>query len=179
MTVHSFSLMPFPDPALPGIEISGRIERDYDKLSIRFFLTGDIKEIQIPPAASRPCRADELWRATCFEFFLAIDRQPQYWEFNLSPSGNWNVYRMDAYRRVGFREEPLVEQLQLKPRRNVDCISLAADVDLSTIIPHGQIMQAGVTSIIQTRFGHETYWALSHPAPRPDFHLRKSFLLQL
>ena len=179
MTEHHYSLVPFPDPAPPGIIISGRIEREHEKLAVYYSLTGNREEILIPVSASRPGRRDQLWTETCFEFFLAIRDQPQYWEFNLSPSGNWNAYRMDAYRRVGFREEMSIEQLQVEVLKNGDCISAAVSVELSQIIPAGEIIQVGVASVIQTRSGQETYWALAHPAPYPDFHLKNSFLLQL
>ena len=179
MTEHHFSLVPFPDLVLPVINISGRIAREQGKLAIHFSLTGNREEIIFPPAASGPGRRDELWMGTCFELFLALQGQPQYWEFNLSPSGHWNAYRMDAYRRIGFREESLIEHLQVDFLEDADCLATAAYVDLSPIIPPGEIVQAAVTSVIQTRSGHETYWALSHPAPQPDFHLREGFLLHL
>jgi hypothetical protein len=33
--------------------------------------------------------------------------------------------------------------------------------------------------VIQTQDRHETYWALVHPQPQADFHLRDSFILEL
>lgn len=179
MSEHRFLLVPFPDPDLPGIQIAGMITRERGKLAVHFSITGSRAGIVFPPAASQPGRRGQLWTATCLEFFLAIRDQPQYWEFNLAPSGDWNVYRMDAYRRVGFREEPLVEKLQVEFREEADCLVADAYVDLSSIIPPQEIIQVGVASIIQTRSGHETYWALWHPGPQADFHLREGFLLQL
>lgn len=179
MTEYHFSLVPFPDPAPPGIVISGRISREREKLAVYFSLTGNREEILLPASASQPGRRDQLWTETCFEFFLAIRDQPQYWEFNLSPSGNWNAYRMDAYRRVGFRTEMSIEQLQVEILKNENCISASASVELGRVIPAVETIQVGVASVIQTRAGHETYWALAHPAPHPDFHLREGFLLQL
>lgn len=179
MTEHHFSLVPFPDPVLPRIQISGRVARERNLLSIQYSLAGSTGDILFPKPATQPGRRDELWMETCFEFFLALPGQPQYWEFNLSPAGHWNTYRMDAYRRIGFREEPLIEQLQVECRKEVDCLSAAVCVDLSSIIPSGEVIQVGITSVLQTRSGSETYWALSHPAPQADFHSRESFLLQL
>ena len=37
-------------------------------------------------------RRDGLWKATCFEAFLALPNQSRYWEINLSPNGDWAVY---------------------------------------------------------------------------------------
>lgn len=124
-------------------------------------------------------RKDGLWVTTCFEFFLALPDDPRYWEFNLSPSGDWNVYHMDAYRRVGFREETSIQRLQIEVRNEAGCISLNADVDLSPLIPEGQPIQLGFASIIQTIDKHETYWALAHPDSKADFHIRDCFLIRL
>ena len=122
---------------------------------------------------------DELWKATCFEFFLAVKGQPGYWEFNMSSSGDWNVYRMDAYRRVSFREESAISQLLFESGKRSDGYSLDVSVSLDSIIERGAELQVAITAVIQTLDGDETYWALTHPAPYADFHLRESFILEL
>ena len=130
-------------------------------------------------SSRRPARKDELWQTTCFECFLAIPDGPQYWEFNMSPSGDWNVYHMDAYRRVGVREETSIQQLPFAVQKDVDCFSLEVSVDLDPIIRQENIVQVGISSVIQTKDGIESYWALAHPNPQADFHLRESFILVL
>jgi hypothetical protein len=126
-----------------------------------------------------PSRKDELWKATCFEFFLAIKGQPGYWEFNLAPCGDWNVYRMDAYRRVGFREETAISRLHFEFKKESGGYSLDVSVDMASLIQPEQELQMAITAIIQTMDGIETYWALAHPASHADFHLRESFILAL
>ncbi len=179
MTQHSFALIPFQDDHIPKILITGGIAREQNLLSIQYVLTGALDEINFPEPVGHPGRNGELWLATCFEFFLAINDQPQYWEFNLSPSGEWNVFRMDAYRRIGFREEKLIQDLQMEFRRDPDRARLDASMDLSPIIDPEMDLQAGITSVIQTRDGHETFWALAHPNLQADFHVRESFNLVL
>jgi hypothetical protein len=179
MTDRSFSLIPFPAPNIPKISITGEISLQDNIVNLRYSLSGEIENIPLPPTAVNPSRKDELWRETCFELFLAIKDQPQYWEFNLSPSGDWNVYHMDAYRRVGFREETLIQRLPFEVRNKAGEFHLNALVDLQYILPPDQLLEFGITAIIQTTDGNETYWALSHPAPFADFHLRESFILGL
>jgi hypothetical protein len=116
---------------------------------------------------------------TCFEFFLAVKESPQYWEFNMSPSGDWNAYHMDAYRRIGFREEILIQQLPFQIQKDANNFLLRAEIDLSPILHPEQALDIGITAIIQTLDGNETYWALVHPAPQADFHLRESFIIGL
>lgn len=179
MTKRSFTLTPFPAPEVPAINISGDISRQGNLLTLRYFLAGNIDEILLPSLSAHPSRRDELWKKTCFEVFLAIKDQPQYWEFNLSPSGDWNVYRMDAYRRAGFREETSIQRLPFEVRKEAGTLHLEIAVDLSPILPPSQPLEVGITAVLQTRDRNETYWALAHPAPRADFHLREGFILAL
>ena len=164
---------------IPDITIKGKIIRQSNLLTIHYALTGKIEDIFLPSLSVNPTRKDDLWKTTCLEFFVAIEDLPQYWEFNISPSGNWNVYHMDAYRRIGFREETSIQQLQFEMQKLTNVFQLNAAVDLNPIIRVEQILEVGVTAVIQTKEGSETYWALIHPAPEADFHLRESFLLAM
>lgn len=179
MNEQIFSLIPFADPHLPDISITGSISRKGNDLNVHYRLTGDIERLSFPEPSTQPARHDELWKSTCLEFFIAVLNQPEYWEFNMSPSGDWNVYHMDAYRRIGFREETLIQRLPFLVRKETGCVSVEATVDLSPIIQAEKTIQVGIASIIQTKDGHETYWALIHPNPQADFHIRESFIIEL
>ena len=179
MTEQSFSLIPFPNPHLPDIQITGRISRQAKFLNICYSMAGNISNIHFPRISNPPKRRDELWKATCFEFFITQPDDPQYWEFNLSPSSDWNIYHMDAYRRLGFREETSIQRLPFSVQREPGCLSAEATVDLSPIISEANPIQVAIASIIHSNDRHETYWALTHPNPQPDFHLRDSFTLVL
>jgi len=179
MTEHSFSLIPFPDSNIPNIKITGKISRQDNLLAVHYSLAGEIENILLPKRSPHPSQKDELWTATCFEFFLAIADHPQYWEFNISSSGDWNVYSMDAYRRVGFREETAIQRLQFEVQNQTDCLLVDVIVDLNPIIQKEDIIRAGISSVIQTKDRNETYWALAHPNLQADFHLRESFTLHL
>jgi hypothetical protein len=177
MTGQSFSLIPFPVPNIPLINITGRISLQNNILALHYSLAGNIETVFLPPTSVSPSRKDELWKTTCFEFFLAIKDRPEYWEYNMSPSGDWNVYRMDAYRRIGFREERSIQRLQVEAWEEADLFHLNAAVDLNPIFQQDDHVEVGITAVIQTKDGNESYWALAHPAPHPDFHLRESFIL--
>lgn len=179
MTEQSFSLIPFPNTNVPDITINGKILRQNNLLTIHYALTGEIKHIFLPSLSVNPTREDNLWKATCLEFFLAVKDSPEYWEFNLSPSGDWNVYVMDAYRQVNMREETRIQRLQFERQKHTNDFLLSTAVDLNPIIQIEEILEIGVTAVIQTKEGGETYWALIHPAPEADFHLRESFILAL
>jgi hypothetical protein len=177
--VREFRLIPFPAPKISAIEITGQVARQDNLLSIRYSVQGDIEDIRLPVRAESPARKHDLWKATCFEFFLAVKDRPEYWEFNLSPSGHWNVYAMDAYRQVNMREESAYSQLPFEFTKTNNALSLDAAVNLSQLFQPLQLLQIGITVIIQTVDGNQTYWALTHPGAQADFHLRESFVIEL
>lgn len=179
MPKHAFSLVPFRDPNLPDIQISGSVNRHNGRLNLQYIVTGATGMISLPPKSSSPARKDGLWVTTCFEFFLALPSDPQYWEGNISPSGDWNVYHMDAYRRVGFREEAFIPRLPVEVRNEAGDVTLSVEMDLSPFVSETQRLQVGIACIIQNNNHHATFWALVHPESKPDFHLRESFILEL
>ena len=177
MIEHPFTLVPFEAPQIPAISLTGTLSVENHVLTAHYLLAGDIQTVLLPSPSPAPARKDHLWQATCFEFFLAIKNQPGYWEFNMSPSGDWNVYRMDAYRRIGFHEETAISKLPFEFKKESSGCTLDVSVDLTPLIQDAAEIQIGITAVIQLRDGRETYWALCHPAPYADFHLRESFIL--
>jgi hypothetical protein len=179
MSEKSFSLIPFPASGIPDISITGIVARQNNLITLHYALQGNTEAILLPSVSAHPARKDDLWKSTCFEFFLAIKDEPQYWEFNMSPAGDWNIYCMDAYRRIGFREETRLSQLAFEFKRDTGQYSVDASVDLDPVIRSDAELQVAVAAILQTTRGNESYWALLHPASQPDFHLRESFILAL
>ncbi|MGA9754691.1 MAG: DOMON-like domain-containing protein [Desulfobaccales bacterium] len=179
MNGRNFSLQPF-SPISPRLDItmSGSIIRRAHKLAIRYELSGQLGKLVIPAPASTPARRHGLWQATCFEFFLGVKQARRYWEFNLSPAGDWNVYRFAAYRQ-GVKEEMAFTSLPVSLRPEPDSVRLALEVDLGSIIPADQPLEVGIAAVIQLAGGGLTYWALTHGGLQPDFHRRDSFIVAL
>src|SRR5262245_47150312 len=73
-------------------------------LTLRWMLTAPSGAVVMAARSAARARCDRLWESTCFEAFLARAGSPEYWEVNLSPSGDWNVYRFDS-ERTGMRPE--------------------------------------------------------------------------
>ena len=176
--MQTFNLIVYPGGDTPKIQITGEIDRVENVLSLHYAVHGEIENILLP-ASTTPTRKDDLWRATCFEFFIALPGCPEYWEFNMSPSSEWNVYRMDAYRQVNMREETIICQLPFEFQKDAGGYLLDISVDLNSIIQPKQSLQVGITAIIQTKDESETYWALAHPGIHADFHLRDSFNIEV
>ena len=174
----NFSLTPFSLSDSPQITIHGTVNRQRNKFSFSYIVSGTIEEIFFPPPIANPARKDDLWKTTCFEFFIAVKSSPRYWEFNLSPSGEWNAYLMDAYRQVNMREEMRVQQVQFSVQKEAECFYLEGDLDLSACIAEGSLIEVGIAGVIKTNDGRESFWALTHPQTAADFHVRNNFILE-
>jgi len=174
-----FFLKPFPGEGNPaGVTIGGSIARRADTLSVRCEVRGDLSKVSIPAAAEAPRRRDRLWEETCLELFLGTEDSGEYREFNLSPSGHWNVYRFTHYRE-GMREEGAIASLPFDVRIGPDALEISMELDVGTILPAGETIEAGVAAVIMTIDGGKSHWAPLHPASRPDFHRRDGFALIL
>jgi hypothetical protein len=179
MSGRSFSLQPFPVAGHPPrVTIVGSIARRSNTLAIRYALLGRLADLVIPAPAAVPARRYGLWEETCFESFLGPKDSPRYWECNLSPSGDWNVYAFTAYRQ-GMEEELALTLLSFKVQRKSDSLSLALKLDLDAIVRADQALEVAVSAVIKQRNGEVTYWALTHRGPQADFHCRDSFIIAL
>lgn len=179
MTRRDFVLQPFlAGLPRPMVSVSGSLRRQGTRLAITFTIAGRLADLIIPPPAPTPARRWLLWEATCCEFFLAIPGAADYWEFNLSPSGDWNVFHLSSYRQ-GIREESAIADLTVLVQGQPDRLTLSLPIDLAAILPPDRPWEAAVSAVLQHTDGRFTFWALSHPAPQPDFHHRGGFLLTL
>ncbi len=148
-------------------------------LRINYATRGEIVKLQIP-APSLPHRADRLWEHTCFEAFICADGDSSYYEFNFSPSGEWAAYSFRGYRDgAPTDDEALVPGIIV--RRTPDRLELDAVVRMDRLpgIRTGSTLRIGLSAVIEATDGTLSYWALKHPAAKPDFHHPDSFALEL
>ncbi len=179
MELLTFPLSPFPGEAIPpGLSVTGAIGMNAGTLLIRHRLTGNISGLAIAPRSDPPERRGCLWEACCFEFFIGERDSEAYLEFNLSPAGHWNVYRFDSYRE-GMREEIAFSALPFRVMREEDALTVSLEVEAGGLFPPTSALSAAVAAIVRTNAGDASHWALAHPGPRPDFHRRDAFLLDL
>lgn len=165
-------LKPHPDYAPAAVKsIAVAVSRAGSaSLSLDYLVTGELASILVPPTAS-PERIDGLWRHTCFEAF-ALWEDGGYAEYNFSPSGQWAAYRFAAYRKD-------MMPLDLAPPP----IRLCSDehgLELQTsIVVAARPMRLALSAVIEETNGRKSYWALAHPAAKPDFHHPDSFVHEL
>ena len=179
MSDRNFLLKPFPSTSLQSdIQIAGNINRHSNTLKVCYQLRGNLSDITIAKPASIPMRKHELWKDTCFEFFMGIQNSSQYWEFNLSPAGHWNIYRFTDYRQ-GMKEETAFDSLPFTVETKLNLLKLTLELNLDPIIPIEKVLAVGITTVIKYSNGDVTYWALTHPSLEPDFHQQDSFIIKL
>jgi len=148
-------------------------------LRLRYFVDGDVRRIVVPPAtASQP--TDGLWQHTCFEAFIAGQGSTAYCEFNFSPSTQWAVFGFTSYRE-GMA--PLGRTLppQVVASITDDRIAVEAVVPRETLLglPGGPLLRLGLAAVIERTDRGLSYWAITHPGERPDFHDPAGFVLEI
>lgn len=148
------------------------------ELQMTFRLNGDIRRICVPPPAV-PRIATQLWRHTCFEAFIAVEGRPAYHEFNFAPSGEWAVYAF-----CGYRNGALLADEMMRP--DIGVRSTGSRLELDTLVRLDRLsaiharasLRIGLSAVIEASDGL-SYWALRHPAAKPDFHDADGFALLL
>ena len=175
MNQLNFSLIPFDLASAPNIAIAGSILRDQQKLKIEYILTGELDKVIIPVLKTKGDRRFDLWEHTCFEFFLGIKDTSEYWEFNLSPTRDWNVFHFFRYRH-NIVEEIKFSSLPFQVIQEKNCLRLALKVNLAKIINPNTNLKIGITTVIEEQ--HQfSFWALKHPQTEADFHDQASFTI--
>ena len=178
-------LSDFKDLSLdePTYGIHAQVQRHSQILTFEFRLSGDFKErIYFPSTEKQASRRDELWKTTCFEAFFGWEKEPSYWEFNLSPSGNWNCYCFESY-RSWIQEEKNITLLECKLDPKLGRYRVQIELPLDLLIPQEPLFFA-LSAVIEEisdvpGIKKLRYWALKHPEGSPDFHDRIGFRIAL
>jgi len=185
ITLGRHILLPHP-ASVPGVlqdvvhELSVLVARPApDQLNLTYRLSGDLDALQLPEP--RPAvRTDGLWRRSCFEAFIGHTGAPDYWEYNFSPSGAWAAYHFSGYRE-GMA--PLLKGAApaFMPRIRTDCVEVSVRLDLSWLARSaaGWGLRLGLAAVVEDKARVLSYWALKHPAEKPDFHHSDSFVVEL
>lgn len=163
--------------------IGGRLSRVPGGLLVSYVIEGELDRVRFPER--RPPRfADELWRHTCCELFVARKGEPAYHEFNFSPSGEWAVYAFTGPReRRPLDAASEIEELDphVTVCRNAGKLELDAVIRLDRLSPPctGEQLALGLSTVVEDQDGSLSYWALRHPLDKPDFHHPDALVLEL
>jgi hypothetical protein len=167
------ALVPHPLSSCDAVRsLEVEVIREADRLALRYILTGDVARLAIP-APLPPARGEGLWNHTCFEVFVAFEGDG-YGEFNFAPSTAWAAYRFDNYRQGMAPLEGIAP-----PRIETATTADTLEVRVALAPPVAGPLRLGLTAVIEEAGGRLSYWALGHPAERPDFHHAGGFALEV
>ena len=168
-----------PHPAFPCDAVSSLVvdvvRGPLGGFELIYSLSGEIDRLKI--AEPKPsARVDALWKHTCFEAFFSRPGETTYWEYNFSPSTQWAAYHFSDY-RTGMKVPEDVTAPTISVTRSAgELVQIVDHVNLPGDCQDGHL---GVSAVIEETDGRLSYWALSHPSEKPDFHHRGGFVLDL
>jgi hypothetical protein len=167
-----------PHPSTPGSVALGvraaAARTRQGQLALRYRIEGELGRLRIPPPRA-PAPGERLWQHFCCEAFVATAAAGagagRYREFNFSPSGEWGAFEFRRYREGG----PLaVPDPGIAVRTDGQAFELSASVEVEAAA-----LCVALCVVIEELDGALSYWALRHPASRPDFHHPDGFALEL
>lgn len=148
-------------------------------LVLDYVLTGAIDTVWLPEAGP-PARADELWRRTCFEAFIKPADSEAYVEVNVAPSRQWAAYRFNGYRTgaTPLSEMPAPD-IDVETTSEHCAVRVALDLGAVADWPLDAPWRLGLSAVIEETNGRLSYWALTHPPGKADFHHASAFACEI
>lgn len=182
-------LVPFEkSDATARFQVTGELCWNQAAIELLYRIEGPIEELVLANGGTGPgAFALGLWTKSCGEFFLGIEGESAYTEWNFAPDGEWARYDFSDYRQA----EPLptlssaIHRLAMRSvsaRQSEMKVELrlgAASSKLGWALQNGVALKAGVTMVLEHRDGTRSHWAQKHPVDRADFHASTNFSLRL
>lgn len=161
--------------AVAGIEVEAARPRPW-ALVLTYTVSGRTGGLKLP-APGVPERADELWRHTCFEAFIAAPSGAGYYEFNFAPSRQWAAYAFTGY-RAGKAQARDLAAPDIEVWSTPAAFTLRATLELGSLpgLRFGAPWRLALSAVIEEALGRISYWALAHPPGRADFHHPSGFI---
>src|SRR5688500_3090753 len=159
-------LIPHPSTPAPAIEVEAvALILATGALSFRYLVQGDIQKLRLP-SPGPASRMDELWRHTCFEAFVKPRGAERYFELNFAPSSAWAAYSFESY-RLGMQPLAGIKAPSIRCETKDETFTLNATISMKSLRFDSLV---GLSAVIEDRDGGVSYWAISHPQPKADFH---------
>ena len=148
-----------------------------NQLLLAYSVSAAVRDLRIPPRVESG-RADELWMHTCFEAFIRTSTDAGYYEFNFSPSTQWAAYEFTGY-RSGMQIATTIQAPPIAMGFQPSSFTLSTRLELDQIkLARGEKWHLGLSAVIEEQNGRTSYWALTHPPGKPDFHCADCFMYE-
>src|SRR5712671_2252466 len=169
-----------PSDAVRSLGVQLRAEEP-GILVFQYSLDAEMSRVRVPLSGAGG-RADDLWKHTCFEAFVApadAPGYPGYHEFNFSPSFDWAIYRFSGYLE-GMSPAEIGRAPEISVRRRDDGLELQSTVCLEQLADlRCARLRIALAAVIEDENGRLSYWGLRHPPGKPDFHHPDGFALEV
>lgn len=169
-------------PESSGVILRAGLQLKATRALLRFEIEDPQGHIEWPSPNFTPKRQQDLWKRTCFELFLRDPGSGLYWEWNLSPCGNWGTYAFASYRKpLPSRGSQGLSAVRLEGWGGVTYLEAEIDLSFSPLLAHLALLKAplefqlAATLEDQNQAGKLSYWAEHHTGPRADFHAAEAF----
>ena len=163
------------------MHIKSKVWLEAGMLKVVYELSGDLDEVLLSKPLLNPARKMGLWESTCFEMFIKNAHDEQYLEFNVTSEYNWNVFNF-PHKGARIKEFQGISNIGISGEITKDSFCLNYSIPLDKLPPKlwstGN-MKIGLSSVVETKEGDLSYWALSHPDKKPNFHHQESFTYDL
>jgi hypothetical protein len=111
--------------------------------------------------------------------FVGFTDNPAYYEFNFSPSREWAAYAFHGYRDGGpLEDDDLAPLISVQKLHEALQLNVVVRLGRLPLLQPGVVIRLGLSAVIEDSDGGLSYWALKHPAEKPDFHHADSFVLE-
>lgn len=162
--------------AVSKIEVD--VTRRPGRLDLHYSVVGNTASLLLPPF-TKGARTDELWRHTCFEAFLRPAQAEAYFEFNFAPSTQWAAYGFSGT-RTGMHDID-ASPASIEAEQEAQSYTLRVSLDVANVpeLTAETLWHVNLSAVIEEKGGRKSYWALAHPAAKPDFHNPDCFVLEL
>ena len=160
-----------PHTPINNITIHTTLNFTNKRLFLSFKIEG-LLENYIFPKEKNINRANELWKATCFELFLADSKKEEYYELNFSPSKEWNFYHLNNYRTELEEVEEVLFTIDTVFIENRYEVKISLEPKEGSF-PFFDIYNSA--TILLTSDKKRTFWSLNKMKDIPDFHCKDFF----
>jgi hypothetical protein len=172
-------------PSTAARAVRVELARDGSSLAIAYRITGDLARVRVPEVGVR-LEPERLWAHTCCELFVSGEEDleasteradgsagARYVEWNFSPTGQVARFEFSGYRqRISFcAPTHILPGVAREPG--------ALRLEVRVPLPQTRVSSTrlGLAVVLEDVEGGLSYWAMHHPADRPDFHHPDGFAL--
>ena len=166
MVIKTYQLLPYAQSST-NITIEASLSLTSQQLELSFLLQG-VGDHYLFERESQAKRADELWRATCFEAFVKNLNSKEYWELNIAPNGSWNLYRFSDYRE-DMQEESRVLTPKVLFKQERDKVRVSIKVDFMEKL-FDERVDFNLALILLDMEGKRHFFTLNPKEGVADFH---------